>query len=504
MTKIDLQNIITNKLATLESIEEQQRAHELFNEIVTGKKTERPMFAETPVTKAKKEIIDLREEMRTLDAFADLDIDKILGVKPYSGNPYEAYSNKALDSALKIHDHKVRMSEMSTEAEIKDLESILRKYVKTSDERMDLEERIFDAKQALLSKNQAAVEKSIQDEEAALERRTKFSFNWIDTQKQTGTFTGEDEIAAYKRMIAYHKEYLAKINVDTKISQEERTRIQDQETTTIRDLESRIYDIRKSYAEQAVNEYIEAQRKKYDTEEALENERLNNKLKSLEKEYSDREREMKEEERETELKSLYEQERRFANAATQEGKDKLKDIREQIARLQNEGELDRLEQEKESRREAIEEDIEDNQKKYNQLREDLEVSQQEMLAAAMSYANEANKELTKGANDISTSLQGVMKQFDDNSTSLIQRGLEKLRTLVNEYKKLMDSLTMNPISTPSTATSAGKAASSQASVTVNVNDYGDKIINSKDETIDYTKELFATAQNAARTVGGTI
>ena len=157
-----------------------------------------------------------------------------------------------------------------------------------------------------------------------------------------------------------------------------------------------------------------------------------------------------------------------------------------------------------SRREAIEEDIEDNQKKYNQLREDLEVSQQEMLAAAMSYANEANKELTKGANDISTSLQGVMKQFDDNSTSLIQRGLEKLRTLVNEYKKLMDSLTMNPISTPSTATSAGKAASSQASVTVNVNDYGDKIINSKDETIDYTKELFATAQNAARTVGGTI
>jgi hypothetical protein len=500
MTKIDLQNIITTKLAALESIEAQQKLFDNFNEITTGKKTERPMFAETPVTRAKREIVSLKEEMRTLDAFADLDIDKILGVKPYSGDPYEAYSNEALDAALKIHNHKVKMSEITKEAEIKDLESILREYVKTSDERMDLEERIYDAKQALRDKNQTAVEKSIQDEEAELERRTKFSFNWIDAQKQTSTFSAEDEIAAYNRMIAYHKEYLAKIVSDTKTSQEDKKRIQGQEVDTIKELEGKIFDMRKDYVEKAVSQYIQAQKEKYDTEEALENERLNKKLADLDKEYAAKERVMREGERENELGSLYEQERRFRNAATKQGQDHLKDIRNQISELEKESEKERLDAEKESKKESIEDEIKANQVKYAQLKTDLEKSGQEMLLTAEAYAHQMGSELGKAQSTVSDVLLNIMQDFDVKSTDLISQGMEKLKALIENYKRIMESITIQPklqvAGMPGMTTQGSTSAKNGSSIIIN--DYGTKNLYGAEDVQDYGSELVTGAENASR------
>lgn len=500
MTKIDLMNIISVKTAALESLQTQQRLNDFLTEGITGKKVIRPPMLMDDVGKARAELFALRQELGNLDAFSGLDIDKILGVKPLSGNPFTSYTNAALDSALKIHDHKVHMSQLSAEAEIKDLETIQRKYAKTADEKMDMEERIFDAKEALRKKNQDAIEKSIKDEEDTLARRTQKSYDWISAQKLTGTFSSMDEISAYNRMIKYHKDYLNKVLADTKTTQEEKTRIQDEEIKTIRDLESKIYDIRKSYTEKAISEYIQAQKNKYDTEETLENERLNKKLRDLEKEYSDKEKALRDSERATELSTLYEQEKKYANAATKEGQDKLKSIRDDIAKLQKEAEQERLDAEKESKKAAIEDEIKANQDKYKQLRADLEVSQREMLAAATKYAADANAELTKGANDIAGSLQNVMKQFDIDSTNLVKKGMEKLKQLVDEYRKIMDSISMNPLTAPSAGGKAAVAAS-QKNVSVTVNDYGNKIISAKDEAVDYTKELFNAGFNAARTAG---
>ena len=122
--------------------------------------------------------------------------------------------------------------------------------------------------------------------------------------------------------------------------------------------------------EKAVNEYIDAKKKQYDTEEELENERLNAKLKALNKEYSDKQRALETANRKADLSNLYEQERKYANAATKEGQAKLADIRRQIASLKEEEVKDNLKAEHEARKEAIEQEILDNKTKYKKLNED--------------------------------------------------------------------------------------------------------------------------------------
>ena len=130
---------------------------------------------------------------------------------------------------------------------------------------------------------------------------------------------------------------------------------------------------------------LTAKQKQYDTEEDLENDRLNAKLKALDKEYSDKERALESANRTADLNSLYEQERRYANAATKEGQDKLAEIRRQIADLKTEEAKDSIEAEKESRKAAIEQEILDNKERYKKLNEELEYEKNAMLASGYGF-----------------------------------------------------------------------------------------------------------------------
>jgi DNA repair exonuclease SbcCD ATPase subunit len=456
------------------------------------------------IAKQTEEIEKQKRDVSALQELLDTPLEKITGIKPpKGGNEYERYENEALESALRIHNHQVKMGELTKEQELANLEAILKAHAKTAEERMDLEERIYDVKQELRERDLAATEKAIEDEAKKLADRTANSERIIAREKLRGEMTPREEINAYNSIIGYHKRYLDRIKADTKISQDEKERIIAEETRFIEDQQDKIFEITKAATEKAVNAYIEAKRRQYDTEETLENERLNEKLKALDKEYAEKEKALRGAERATELESLYAEERKYQNAATKEGQERLKSIREQIAALLKEEERERLDAEKQTKREAIEQEIADNQKKYRQLRDDLETAQKEMLAAAVDFANESTKALEGSAVNMSLSLRRLFSEFEKNNDSMMSKGLEKLRNFVKDYKKLMNSITLKPefdvTPSGSTGTKAAKAGTS-----VTVNDYGDKIINSKDETVDYTKELFNTAENAARLWGGTI
>jgi hypothetical protein len=503
MTKIDLQNIITTKVAALEALEAQQKFNDSLNEMLTGKKRERPVMENSPVNRARSELMDLRNELKTLGEFEGLDIDKVLGIKPIVNDiDFKAYENAALNSALRIHDHKVALEQLSKEQELKDLQDILKAYAKTADERMDLEERIFRVKQEIRDKDLVATQKAIDDETKKLASRTSNSERWIDREKSRGNLTGQEEIDAYNRIIKYHKEYLAKIVADKKISQEEKNKIIAEETKYIQDQQDKIYDIQKASVEKAVNAYLDAKKKQYATEEELENDRLNKKLKDLDKEYRDKENALKAADRNNELQSLYAEEKKYQNAATKAGQDKLKEIRDRIAALNKETTQDALDAEKQSRQDAINQAIEDNKTKYKKLNDVLDTEGKALIAASATYAKQSNDEIIKGQSTIANSLKSIMINFDKDSTNLITKGMENLKKLIDGYKKIMDGFSMSPMDYKPSAESGTVAAKQAQGVTVNVNDYGAKIINSKDEAIDYTKELFATAKNAARTAGG--
>lgn len=509
MTKIKVQSILVEKNAALSAAEAERNAlmgpGDARHYARTGMPEAIRQKAEetnNAVMANKKAVDELKSSYVILDELLKTGMDGVTGVTPLdlSGiGKSKYYENAALDTAMKIHNHRVTMDELTKEQEIASLETILRAYAKTADERMDLDERIYQAKQDLRDRDLAATEKAIEDEAKKLADRTTLSERWIDRTKSRGELTTQDEIDAYNRIIKYHKEYLAKIKADTKIAAEDKKKIIQDETQYIQDQQDKILSIQKASVDKAVRAYIEAKQKQYDTEEDLENDRLNAKLKALDKEYSDKERELEAEDRASDLNSLYAQERKYANAATKEGQDKLADIREQIARLQAEATKDELEAEKAERRAAIEQDIQDNQDKYKRLNADLESEKEKMLAAAVDYAKKANTALVDGQTAIAKSLSDVIRQFDTQSTSLITQGMDKLRRLIDGYKSIMEGISLSPnFELAGTGGLSVNAAGSKSDKSVVINDYGDKILSGVDDIQDYGKELVIGANHAAR------
>ncbi|PWW37402.1 MULTISPECIES: phage tail tape measure protein [Paenibacillus] len=110
----------------------------------------------------------------------------------------KAYENAALDAAYKQMEHKKKMDQLTLESELKTLETIKAKYVKTADERMEIEERIYAVKKELGDKS---LDKALKD---------------YDRSKDLGKLTEAQEIDRLKR--------IKKLYAD---SAEERERIDD-------------------------------------------------------------------------------------------------------------------------------------------------------------------------------------------------------------------------------------------------------------------------------------
>ena len=246
---------------------------------------------------AKEAVNSLNNELQILIELSKAQPEDVKGVTPAdygSSSSFKAYENKALESALKVHNHKVKMSQLSKEQELKDLEEIMKKFAKTADEKMDLEEQIYSVKQEILEKTKANNEAALKASEDALAQRTQASLNWIEDKKRLGQLDTEAEVKAYNAIITYHKEYLERILADEKISKEEKERIRLQELATIREYENKKFDIQQEYKDKQKNDTIDsinqlsdgvesALRARYEKEKALRENALEDELDSLEK-----------------------------------------------------------------------------------------------------------------------------------------------------------------------------------------------------------------------------
>ncbi|MEK4273135.1 phage tail tape measure protein [Paenibacillus sp. FSL R7-0026] len=181
-------------------------------------------LAETALRKMNEELARMRGEAAALQALIDmkptdfklppvqavpvtgsvsnLDLgDKAKKDKSSKGKKdkaEKAYENKALDAAYKQMEHKKKMDQLTLESELKTLETIKSKYVKTAEERMEIEERIYAVKKAL---GDQSLETAMKDYERS---------------KSLGKLTENDEINRLKR--------IKKLYAD---SAEERERIDD-------------------------------------------------------------------------------------------------------------------------------------------------------------------------------------------------------------------------------------------------------------------------------------
>ncbi|WP_413373285.1 phage tail tape measure protein [Paenibacillus taichungensis] len=120
------------------------------------------------------------------------------GAKSKKTPAEKAYENAALDAAYKQMEHKKKMDQLTLESELKTLETIKAKYVKTADERMEIEERIYAVKKELGDKS---LDKALKD---------------YDRSKTLGKLNENDEINRLKRIKSLYAD-----------SAEERERIDD-------------------------------------------------------------------------------------------------------------------------------------------------------------------------------------------------------------------------------------------------------------------------------------
>lgn len=136
----------------------------------------------------KKTLYDYGEALDLINSLQDKISNPKFGVSSKSGS--SKTENKALDNALKLLEHRKRMSEetvASIQTEIKELNKINSLYAKTADERMDMDERIYDA------------EKRLKD------KRLQNSVNWISEQKELGRMSVAQEIAAWENVLKTQK-----------------------------------------------------------------------------------------------------------------------------------------------------------------------------------------------------------------------------------------------------------------------------------------------------------
>lgn len=190
--------------------------------------------------------------LQTMVGYQATDVPNVTPVsisKPKTTSSSSTYSNKKLDNYKKEIEHKKALDQISIKEEIQMYEYALRNYAKTSDEKMELREKIYD-----LNKELANKEKDI------LDQQTEDYENYIQDVKNArgSAYDIVEQTADYNKIIQMHKNYLNQIMKDERLSLDERKDIYREELNTIREYEQKKRDLRVEQIDNTVSQLTNA------------------------------------------------------------------------------------------------------------------------------------------------------------------------------------------------------------------------------------------------------
>nr|WP_245347166.1 phage tail tape measure protein [Cohnella lubricantis] len=190
--------------------------------------------------KARQEVEKLKGEISSLEALASTDPSKLAApviptapVVPTGGGTKTpaAYQNTALDDAYRLLEHKKKLNQLTLEDELRTLEQIKAKNVKTADERMEIEERMYDVRTQIAERSK--------DREAELldQAMQKYRAS-VEDRIAREDLSAEQQFAIQKQMydniVRDNEAYLKRVLADDKYTAEEKADIQRQITDVIR------------------------------------------------------------------------------------------------------------------------------------------------------------------------------------------------------------------------------------------------------------------------------
>ncbi len=163
-------------------------------------------------------------------------------------------SNKALANELKQLEHKKAIGQLTSKQEYNWLVRINNRYRKNSDEQMDMEKRLYNAKKQMQA-----------DEEAANTKALQVAYKGIENKKSLGKMSSQQELRQ-----------LEQIRQKYKMTAEERMK-----------LEIKIYNLKKSLKDEEISSIntladavTEALKEKYEEQRKLEEDRINDSIES--------------------------------------------------------------------------------------------------------------------------------------------------------------------------------------------------------------------------------
>ena len=250
---------------------------------------------------------------------------------PNSDEPSGSTTNTRLQNALRNLQHLKQMNEITTEGELNNLRIIRDAIKMNGEERMDIEERIYNAEKALLDK------------------RLQDSINWINEKKALGELSAEEEIAAWNRVLTNQKNNIEAVKEATqnlyRLQKElHEDEIQEQKDS-LKDLQD---DIKDAYDERIDQIENEADTKKKAQEDII---------KGIEEELELLDREESEYSHDNKMSDLQEQLAYWSVRTGETARQNLADIREQIAEAEHEREVELDKQGLDDKKQAAEDEI---------------------------------------------------------------------------------------------------------------------------------------------------
>lgn len=185
-----------------------------------------------------------------------------------------SYSNKALDNYKKEIAHKKAMDQISLQQEISMYETALRKYAKTTDEKRELREKIYELNKELAQKEKEILDKQTEDYESYIQEQKNLRGSAYDVTQQT-----QD----YNKIIQMHKNYLNQIMKDERLSLDERKEIYREELQTIRDYEQQKRDLRVEHIDNTVSQLTNAITKQLEEMQEKDKELIDKNIEAVEK-----------------------------------------------------------------------------------------------------------------------------------------------------------------------------------------------------------------------------
>ncbi len=186
----------------------------------------------------------------------------------------ESYSNKKLDNYKREIEHKKALDQLSLQQELNMYETALRSYAKTTEEKRELREKIYDINKQLANKEKEILDQQTEDYETYIEDRKNLQGSAYDITEQTKD---------YNQIIQMHKNYLSKIMKDERLSLDERKDIYREELQTIRDYEQQKRDLRVDQIDKTVSQLTNAITKQLEELQEKDKEFIDKQIEEVEK-----------------------------------------------------------------------------------------------------------------------------------------------------------------------------------------------------------------------------